>query len=438
MKHKYSLLLWALFILAILTPSNAPSQTNFWELTNGPGASAISALAINSSGHIFVETGNGIFFRSIDNGWTWTQFYRTSIGPLAFNSSDHIFAGTFGGSFPNFVTTVLRSTDNGATWIETRLTNSPVSAFAFNRSGHVFAATDLSGVFRSTDNGDSWTQIGLVGAGISSLVTNLSGHIFAGTGNGIFRSTDNGGTWVPAKTGLTYKNVSKLVINSKGHLFAAVDTSFVLDLEPQRGGVFRSTDNGESWTFVMPPFTQPPYTIYSDVWALAINSNDQVFAAAYHEVVPSGPQGGVYRSTDDGDSWVNTGLTDPTVLALAINSSGRLFAGTSSGKIFRTVQSTTGVEKVTTEIPIGFRLEQNYPNPFNPSTTIQFSLLHSGYVTLKVFTFLGEEVASLLSENLQAGKYSTEWNANGMASGVYFYRLQAGAFLETKKLMLLK
>ena len=90
------------------------------------------------------------------------------------------------------------------------------------------------------------------------------------------------------------------------------------------------------------------------------------------------------------------------------------------------------------EAPMTFKLYQNYPNPFNPNTTIEFSLPRPGYATLKVFSMLGEEVATLVNDDLNVGTYTTQWNASGVASGVYFYRLQAGDFVDTKKLLLLK
>ncbi|MFH1198518.1 MAG: T9SS type A sorting domain-containing protein [bacterium] len=82
-----------------------------------------------------------------------------------------------------------------------------------------------------------------------------------------------------------------------------------------------------------------------------------------------------------------------------------------------------------------FQLGQNYPNPFNPVTTISFCVPTQSFVTLKVFDALGKEVSILLSEQLSAGTYLQQWDATGLASGVYFYNLQAGSFSETKKLM---
>ncbi len=88
--------------------------------------------------------------------------------------------------------------------------------------------------------------------------------------------------------------------------------------------------------------------------------------------------------------------------------------------------------------PGEFRLRQNYPNPFNPSTTISFSLPTRSFVTLCVFDVMGREVATLVSEEMTAGRHTRRWNADGFPSGEYFYRLQAGTFTEVKKLSLIR
>jgi len=85
-----------------------------------------------------------------------------------------------------------------------------------------------------------------------------------------------------------------------------------------------------------------------------------------------------------------------------------------------------------------FSLCQNYPNPFNPATTISFTLPSRSFVSLKVSDGLGREVATIVSGEMSAGSYSKQWDASGLPSGVYFYRLQAGSFTETKKLILLR
>jgi hypothetical protein len=98
----------------------------------------------------------------------------------------------------------------------------------------------------------------------------------------------------------------------------------------------------------------------------------------------------------------------------------------------------TDVRPRSDAVPASFRLEQNYPNPFNPATTIAFHIPSSAFVTLRVFDALGREVATIMSGNVQAGSHSRQWNAERMAGGVYFYRLVAGDFVQTKKLVVLK
>jgi len=99
---------------------------------------------------------------------------------------------------------------------------------------------------------------------------------------------------------------------------------------------------------------------------------------------------------------------------------------------------TTGIGKSNEFLPGSFQLNQNYPNPFNPSTTIKYSILKSGLVTLKVFNIIGQEVAALVNKVQDPGNYELNYNAAGLPSGIYLYRLQCNQDSQTKKLLLLK
>lgn len=99
---------------------------------------------------------------------------------------------------------------------------------------------------------------------------------------------------------------------------------------------------------------------------------------------------------------------------------------------------TVSVERSIGQSQTSFILWENYPNPFNPSTTIGYSLPKAAFVSLRIFNTLGEEVASLVSEHQEAGYHQTTWNSSNAPSGVYFYRLQAGDRVETKKMILLR
>ncbi len=103
-----------------------------------------------------------------------------------------------------------------------------------------------------------------------------------------------------------------------------------------------------------------------------------------------------------------------------------------------TLPALSGVEEHGGGVATGFKLSQNYPNPFNPSTKIDYGVSKAGSVSIKVFNTLGEEVATILDQQLSPGQYSVNFNANSLPSGVYVYRLQASGFTESKKMLLLK
>jgi hypothetical protein len=102
------------------------------------------------------------------------------------------------------------------------------------------------------------------------------------------------------------------------------------------------------------------------------------------------------------------------------------------------VRIPSGVGIIMREIPKDYVLSQNYPNPFNPSTIIEYELPLASYVSLKVFNVLGLEVATPVNEVKPAGRFTSHLDASSMPSGVYFYRLQAGDFVVTKRLVVLK
>ena len=102
-------------------------------------------------------------------------------------------------------------------------------------------------------------------------------------------------------------------------------------------------------------------------------------------------------------------------------------------------QTIVGIDPQSNVIPDRFSLYQNYPNPFNPSTTIKFDIPKQSIVTMKIYDIAGREVARLLnSVQYNAGAYAINFDASYLASGVYFYRIEAGDFVEIKKMMLIK
>jgi hypothetical protein len=215
----------------------------------------------------------------------------------------------------------------------------------------------------------------------------------------------------------------------------AINSSGYIFAGTYGSGVFRSKDNGDSWVQVLS-------ASLLQTWSVSVNSSGHVFA---------GVLGGLYtdlgcwRSTNDGDNWeqINTGLFDHFVQSLGVSSSGYVFAGTFGG-LYRSMGSTIGIISSNNEVPKSFTLCQNYPNPFNPVTKIKYEIpLNKGglrglYTKLSIYDILGREVAVLVNQQLQPGSYEVEWNASNYTSGVYFYKLETESYTDIKKMILVK
>ena len=167
-----------------------------------------------------------------------------------------------------------------------------------------------------------------------------------------------------------------------------------------------------------------------------------------------------YATSPDGVNWtkyennpvLNVGSSgawdDVTVAVGAVLFDGTTYemwydswAGANSGAIgYATAPDSIPTIGITNEgvIPDRYELSQNYPNPFNPETVIRYSLPKAENVSLVVYNLIGEEVAYLINERKPAGSYTVAWDASNLASGIYFYRLQAGDFVQTRKMVLLK
>jgi len=439
MKHIFYILSSLVLGISISRPLLAQ-----WTNTNLPFNGDAVSFAVSRTS-IYVGTTGGGVFRSTDNGLSWTGVNTGLTGnwviALSFTEAN-LFAGTYWHS-------VFRSTNDGFSWagVGSGQTYSDVYALAVIPNDAVdtnlFAATADSlgrwyGVFLSTNNGDTWIDV--TNELTTSCITPncwvdafaVSGaNLFAGTvGRGVFLSTNNGSNWTAVNTGLTNKYARVLAVNG-ANLYAGT--------WGDSGGVFLSTNNGTAWIEISNGLSN------RHIRALTVNGTN-LFA---------GTEGnGVFLSTNNGTSWaeVNTGLRSTWATALAV-SGAYLFVGTTrfdtlSGGVWRRPLSemVTSVGTPLSELPVGFSLDQNYPNPFNPSTTISFSIPLKSFVSLELFNVLGMAMSTLISEELPAGRYSRQWNAARLPSGVYFYRLMAystvsgftGSFNETKKFLLLR
>jgi hypothetical protein len=115
-----------------------------------------------------------------------------------------------------------------------------------------------------------------------------------------------------------------------------------------------------------------------------------------------------------------------------------IWAGWNGEGVYASTNILTGIGEKQQSVPLTAQLSQNYPNPFNPSTTIRYDLPQKSHVTLSVYNVLGQQVSILVQGEQESGYHEVRFDGSNLASGVYFYRLQAGTSVETKKLLLLR
>jgi hypothetical protein len=187
-------------------------------------------------------------------------------------------------------------------------------------------------------------------------------------------------------------------------------------------GIYISTDNGTIWNQVNNGLSN------NIILSFLVNGNN-VFV---------GTGNGLFLSTNNGAYWQQVGLENIEVLSLNIRRD-YIYAGTGGSGVFkRPLSEITGVSKEINTFPKDFTLSQNYPNPFNPNTVIIYSLPLSSNIKLIIYNTLGQSIKTLESGYKPAGNYSINFNASGLPSGIYFYKLEAGSFSQTKKMMFIK
>ena len=404
----------------------------------------VNALCADGAGGMLVASEGGIY-RSAGEGQPWVQLYthwlRMAGSSLSVDRDKNWYAAFASGGG------LYASTDQGVNW--TKILNS-ASTVTVDTHGTIFAG-GTSYTYRSTDRGTNWTNLDTLKEGLlaKSFAFGSDGKVFAGRtsgyqhhSGGVFRSTDYGNTWTCLKqglpngdsaSGLQWCSVNALAISHAGFVFAGTDS-----------GLFRSTDDGEHWAPIGLGLPQ-------SIWAFAAESDSmrplyvqpqiKSLVVDAHGSIYIGYDQGVFCSSDEGVTWVPflSGFCGwPMVKALALDPDGFLYAGTLLGTVYRSTNPTTSVSTPDATIASGWRLEQNYPNPFNPKTVVSCQLVVASNLKLVVYDLLGREVAVLLDEYKVPGTYRFEFDGAKFASGVYICRMTAGDYVKCRKMVLMK
>lgn len=414
---------------------------------------------------------NGTILKTTDGGSSWaSQASGTTswLNCIYFETANIGWAAGTGG-------VIIATTNGGASWAsQVSGTSATIEGGCFTSTTNGILSCSDGKILKTTNSGASWsaqTLNGSLSLNCVDFITSQAGWV-VGSGGYIAKTNDGGATWTSQSSGTSQ--------NLNGVAFANADTGWAVG----DGGTVRWTTNGgTSWQAQFSTTAENLRHVFvvNTRHGYAVGLNNTIIEYATEHALPiqlaSFTATVVQMNTVRLDwrtiSEVNNygfemqrSLGTPDVFATLAGSfvaghgttsgpqdytwthqsvpAGRVYYRLRQVDLDGTVHYSEPISvDVLTDVreggqPTVFNLNQNYPNPFNPTTRIEFSVAKPALVTLRVFNLLGQEVATLVNEELNAGNYSTTFSGHELSSGVYLYKLDAGGFTSAKKLIVSK
>ena len=428
-------LLFVLFIC--LTSGIINSQTLQWRLlSNSPGTTGQSRFEdthfINSNTG-WVVGYSGQVYRTTNGGTKWDTLFTSTFGnefrSVGFFDSN---TGLIGTLITDSNKILYRTTNGGFNW--TAVSNisgkrpQGICGMSIVNSNIAYACGRYFGsarVIKTTDKGVSWNLVFYDTSKAQTLIDCYfwspdSGIAVGGSLPGlngaavIIKTTDGGTTW---------QRVHKTVRSNEWCWkisFINFNTGYVsIERDAGLAYILKTTNNGSNWTDI-------PFRNYDEEGIGFVNENTGWVG---------GWSGPTYQTTNGGTNWSLAGwgtnlnrfrfLSD--TLAYAVGD-----------RIYKYSRGPVGVQNISEELPVSVYLEQNYPNPFNPVTNLEFGISNLGFVSLKVYDILGNDITTLVNERLSPGRYKVDFDGSNYSSGIYFYQLTASDHKVVKRMTLLK
>ena len=454
------------FIVGASAVYRTSNGSYFTMVLETEGFDFFTSIDYYDTSNAFIVGNRGLMLKSTNGGFDW-QHISENIFTSPYNTTPQYikFINDITGLVMNSNPPLLRTSDGGRHWITMGTNFNYINNADFLDDEFGIAVGSSGGIFKTTNFGELWTNqsvennyINLYAVEILDEDTAVAVGSYSSS-SAIFRSTSSGNYWiiVPVTTSeclfdVSFWGIEKgIAVGENGLILktenagknwlqvpfvndhrintvecVGLDTLFLL---VSQANIYKSTDGGG--TFFMLPFN-----ISGGIRQIQFKNSNLGVAV--------GPNGQVFKTTDGGLSWTDLSYRSyESADIIEIISEDQFAVGSSSGNLLMYGGNITSINnQEIEEIPADYMLYQNYPNPFNPSTTIKYAISNKQLVQLKVYDILGKEIATLVNEEKPAGNYKVEFKSTvgslQLASGIYFYRLQAGSFVETKKMILLK
>ncbi len=429
------------------------AQTGWLAQTNplGQGEQAmIGKIQFVSEVEGWISCGDGRLLHTTDGGQIWEvinpfpsdtveRFSDPAITMSWIGNSHGWIIGTIGGLDEPFGAVIYYTTNFGQQWQKKVLSTEPGTMgiqlqFVDQNNGWALLfnfSTSTPTSLRTTDGGNNWTPFN--GQGIFYFVDANNGWAYSGAGSSgieppykIYKTTNGGTNWTQQFTDYTPGGYNAIHFTDLNNGWVVGDT----------GKVLNTTDGGTNWSYVtntgVNVFEQCKTVFFLDAntgW-ISSKQNDQ-FSTPFLQHTTNGGITWETQITPFGDLQASNAIFS----IYFVNAQTGWITG-DRGRIARYF----GPSDVNYEVNYvdHFSLDQNYPNPFNPNTVISYQLPVSSNVTLKVYDVLGNEITTLVDEFKPAGIYKINYDASVHSSGIYFYQLKSGSYLETKKMTLMK
>jgi photosystem II stability/assembly factor-like uncharacterized protein len=421
-------LIYTLVLLAFAVSLNA----QWSQLTTGT-TTTIESIAVTDANTVYFVGGDPpntfINMKTTNGGLNWFSFASPSSGGV---SVYFLNANT---GFLDGMTNLQMTTNAGNNWanVYTSTDTAVFLSFHFpnaNTGYGVGMKLDNSFNFinsaaiKTTNGGLNWTRLAPPINGANNELIDVfftdanTGYAVGwGSNSNILLKTINGGN--------NWNSIGPISINAEMYSVKFTDQNTGYVCGSSQIGLLKTTNAGVNWNNIYSS-GNPRIT---DTYFINANTG---FAIG---------DDGIMRTNNAGLTWTNQNNTYTNNVLKTVVFYGN-YAGYVCGKNGLMVKTTNGgsvfVQNISTEIPSAYSLSQNYPNPFNPSTVVRFQLSVVGLTTLKVFDMMGREVQTLVNERLQPGTYETKFDGSQLTSGVYFYKIISGDYVETKKMLLLK
>ncbi len=305
---------------------------------------------------------------------------------------------------------LAKTTNGGISWNE----HSEISASSAIQFLNAQTGWSINSIYinKTTNGGSNWSTVSFQNGLVDfRFINDATGFAIAYNGE-LHKSTNGGNNWSSISNGgFTAKSCAFI---NEANMIAVSNSN----------NVYRTTNAGLNWTNISMGFQVERLKFINSLTGWAVGDEN------------------VATTTNGGINWITQlknkfGGADIYACDFIDANTGWI-----TGEFGSILKTTTGgnvfISQISTEIPEKYSLHQNYPNPFNPTTNIKFDIHKQGIATLKVYDLLGKEMETLVDEQLSVGTYEVTFNAGSLPSGIYFYVLKTGDFVESKKMILVK